>query len=237
MWWAGRPNVDIFVGAQCVAVCVDGQLRVHEQVRAGVNPLDAVAHWMDKAPSGGRCTVWLGGALARPSLVPGEGKLRTEAERRQAVAAKAQRHFGAHDPEVWLDLRGPGEVAIVLERQWRAGVESLFRRQRRFRLAAIRPWWTAALAAVLERGTAVSAVGIADAESLVTLCGQGSAFTLVESLVPAPMAGGLAACVQRAALRSETTGDERLLVTLDFGATAKDSGNFAFSPWAWEQRL
>lgn len=233
MWWAGRPGMDLYLGVRTVAACQDGELLLHERVRAGTDTLDVAGRWIAGQTRRGGCAVWLSGALARPVLLPAEGGLQSPLERQRVAQALARRDFACEDADVRIDDRGPGELAVVLPRGLADEIGQCLRRGPLV-LRGIRPLWAAVLAQQLAALPTCGLLGIADGESVTTLGGPGDGFTLAESVVPSPQGEALAGAVQRSALRAGAVPGTRRLVALDFDSPSGGAPSGPFARWLME---
>lgn len=235
MWWAGKPDFDLYVGARTVAVCRGRSLVLHERLRAGADAVEIAGRWVAEQKQRGSCAVWVSGAVGRPLLLPMGNRLPLPADRRRVAQAMAKKEFAFDDAHVWLDERGPSAIAIVLRNGIAREIERRFRCGP-MKLRSLKPWWTAALTQQLAISPGCSLLGVADGESLTSLGGAGESFTLIESTVPQPGVDALAGAVQRAALRAGALPGARRLVMLDFDAPATGTFDCPFGPWILESR-
>lgn len=211
MWSVGSRSLDLFLGAQEIAITLpDGQVVWHPVAdgRAGVAKLeDAVRSAYGKHAV--RSRVWLSGACARPFLVgPLEG-LRSWDEAVSIAAALAPEATGLMPPCLaWVD--GPVHRAATVATATEAEPMKALRESTVLQPVSIAPWWSAAFNWALQKAPSPLIV-VSDQESLITLGGRGGEFTGADATCPAPAADELEAWLKHL---STARGVRRTRITL-----------------------
>lgn len=197
MWWAGSEQVDVFLGRTRVGLQRPGKPARWEQ---GVSADDLWNVARDAIRADGRASVrvWLGGALARPFILPVMEGLAGIRDARAIAATRAAEETGLAGPcSVSIDAWQPDvpTVCVAIEEDLHHRIEHTGSKE--VRVIGIRPWWSAVLCDAGTDAGSLAVLTVDDGESLVTLAGAGDAITVASSYTPAPEGGQRTAMVQR----------------------------------------
>lgn len=214
MSWAGSEPAQIYLGCRSVAVWSPAAAGSSVQWRTCESALTGWEWGAGQLPQVGslhrrrRVVVWLSGALARPFILEPVQGLRRWSDAQQVASAMAPEATGLAGPcEVWIDAWVPGEscIAIAVDRSVREAVENSACSSN-VRLAAIRPWWVAALnEAMTAPNEPISLVAVEEADGLTVLSGHEGRFASASSYVPRSDASQTEALLKRALLAAGAT--------------------------------
>lgn len=176
MWWAGADRVDLYLGTRRVVLCRAGEILANEQVDGLPAATARAAEVLSESADRGSIRIWLSGGLCRPYLLPASASsVRRDERIKVATALAATRAGMSGDCEVMVEPGGKADagLAVAVARETLASIRTALKGRR---IQSIRPWWAAALEALLRQSQAPVAVGVRDCDALTVLAGARDAF-------------------------------------------------------------
>jgi hypothetical protein len=174
VWSAGSERVDVYLACGRIGVRGGAEPQAWKVFDAPIGDFQRLAGEVAAIVQGRKkVRLWLSGELARPFLFGPVAGLHRWAEVERVLEAAAPEASGLDGPcRVWID-GDPTRQACVAVAVPVALVEALAAAKREKRLAAVsvRPWWSAALNAVLASEPAAQLVVVDDHDALTVLQG------------------------------------------------------------------
>jgi hypothetical protein len=220
--WAGnkvRPR-DIYLGTRTVA-WVDGNgATVAASIEGMESAVFTVRDRLEESVYKGRLRIWLSGGLCRPFLLPDlSGVVNPDEILRVASRLAIERTGLSGNCKVWLDRprRGTARMAVAVAQGTLDALHAEL--GGRWRIDAIRPWWTEVLRVALSREETPCALGVQDCDSLTLLMGKKNSFDAASTICPVLDEAAANSAFARALLSADIPQGEEMLARLTLGTS------------------